>query len=64
MLTLMEWLVQIEQSRTSLARTGQERLQQLAYSQEKASKKQKEPAGKPEGQGERVPAQCCQATTA
>ena len=64
MLTLIDWLVQIEQRRTSLARTGQERLQQLVYSQQKVSKKRKEAADKPTGQGERVPARCCQATTA
>ncbi len=59
MLTLMDFLVQIEQSRMSLTRTGQERLEQLAYSRQKTNKKAKTEALKPLDQPVTMPVRCC-----
>ncbi len=62
MLFLMDFLGQIEKSRMPLTRTGQERLEQLAYSKQAASKPKKKAAVYPKTQA--VMASCRQATTA
>jgi hypothetical protein len=62
MLTLMDWLGQIEYRRLSLTRTGQERLEQLAYAKQAAGKPKKKVAVRPKTQA--VTSPCCQATIA
>ncbi len=59
MLSLMDFLAQIEQSRMSLTRTGQERLEQLAYSKQKGSKKVKADAPSPLKDAETLSVRCC-----
>ncbi len=62
MLSLMDFLAQIEKSRMSLTRTGQARLEQLAYSKQAAGKPKKQVAVQAEHQA--VAESCCQATAA
>lgn len=62
MLSLVDFLAQIEKSRMSLTRTGQERLAQLAYSKPGAGKPKKDVTVQPKPQA--VTASCCPATTA
>ncbi len=64
MLSLMDFLLQIEQSRMSLTRTGQERLKQLAYSKQRTNKQAKTEARKPLAQPVTIPALCCPEATA
>ena len=59
MFSLMDFLAQIKQSRTSLSRTGQERLEQLAYSKQKTNKKAKTQDCKPLASPVTVPVPCC-----
>ena len=63
MLSLIDFLAQIEQSRMSLTPTGQERLEQLAYSTEKRDQKTTSEGRKPLGQPIAVPAHCCSEAT-
>lgn len=58
MVTLMDWLVQLEKSRSSLTGTRQERLAQLAYSQQKVSKQRKTSGRKSAAQAV-TPVRCC-----
>ncbi len=64
MLTLMDMLVQLEHCRTSLNRTGQERLEQLVYSKELPREADKSSKVQPADQPVTVPEPCCQPTTA
>ncbi len=59
MLTLMDWMVQLESSRASLTRTGQARLAQLAYSEQKAAKQAKAQVRKQPDRVEPLPVRCC-----
>ncbi len=59
MFSLVDFLAQIEQSRSSLTPTGQERLEQLAYSKQKDSRKVKIEPPKPLEHIESLPARCC-----
>ncbi len=64
MLSLMDFLAQIEQSRMSLTRTGQERLQQLFYSKQEMNKKAETEGRKPLAQPVTIPVLCCPEATA
>ncbi len=64
MITLMDWLVQLEQSRLSLSRTGQERLARMARSEERLSKQAKLPVNKSAPEPKAAPARCCREATA
>ncbi len=59
MFSLMDFLAQIEQSRTSLTSTGQERLEQLAYSKQKMDKKAKTEGRGPLAQPVAMPESRC-----
>ncbi len=59
MLCLMDFLAQIEQSRRSLTRTGEERLEQLAYSKQKTDRQASTESNKPTAQDLTVPMPCC-----
>ncbi len=64
MLSLMDFLLQIEQSRMSLTRTGQERLEQLVYSTQKTNKQANSEGRKPPAQPVTIPVLCCPEATA
>lgn len=67
MVSLMDFLALIEQSRRSLTPTGQERLEQMAYSKQKVRKVhkvEKEAAGKQAEQADTMPSCACETTTA
>ncbi len=64
MLHLMDFVMQIEQSRMSLTRTGQERLAQLAYSRQETDKKAKTEARKPLFENLTILVRCCPEATA
>jgi hypothetical protein len=64
MLTLMGWLVQIENSRISLTASGRERQAQLAYSEQKVGKTGKKAAAKPAAQAVSASSRCCPAVAA
>ena len=59
MMTWMDWMVQLEQRRMSLSRTGQERLEQLAYSKGKVAKQAKTAMVKPAARPTTAPVRCC-----
>jgi hypothetical protein len=59
MMCLMDFLAQIEQSRRSLTRTGQERLEQLAYPKQNTDKQAEAESEKPVAQDATVPMFCC-----
>lgn len=64
MVSLMDFLALIEQSKRSLNRTGQERLEQLEYSKQKVQKAEKETAGKQSVLADTAPSRACETTTA
>ncbi len=64
MITLMDWLVQLEHSRTSLNRSGQERLALLEYSNPKVSQTAKIETIRPAAQAVTAQVHCCPEATA
>ncbi len=64
MLTLMDWLVQLEHSRSSLTRTGQERYARMARSKERLNEKAERPAHRPAAKSAAAPVHCCPEATA
>ncbi len=64
MITLMDWLVEIEQLRMSLSRSGQERMAQLEYSNRKVSQTAKIETIRPAAQAVTAQVHCCPEATA
>ncbi len=63
MLSLMDFLLQIEQSRMSLTRTGQGRLEQLVDSKRETNKQAETEGRKPLAQPVTIPVLCCAEAT-
>ena len=65
MLCLVDFLALIERSQEALTPTGQERLEQLAYSQQAASQPKKKTAAEAvvQPKPDAVKAPCCEAAT-
>ena len=62
MITLMDWLVEIEQLRTSLSRNGQERMAQMEYSSQKVTQTAKIETIRPAAQAIATAVQRCPET--
>ncbi len=64
MITLMDWLVQLEHSRSALSHTRQERFARMVRSKERFSKQAKISVNKSEAETKAAPVRCCPEATA
>ena len=64
MFTALDWVVHLEASRSSLSRSGQERLARLAWLKLKSEKPAKKAAAKPVSQPAAAPATRCEPSVA